>query len=126
MKTPREILLSQHRHVEPKLNRIWHAAVTPRLAGNVMWRELIWPCRRIWLALACAWVLIVVLNLMSTEPAPRVAGTSRRPTREELQALAEQRRMLAQLIGTLPEPVRQRKSSVPQPRSERSVERAMA
>jgi hypothetical protein len=102
MKTPREVLLSQHRHVEPKLNRIWHAELAPRLSGNVVWRELIWPCRRVWVGLACAWALIIALHVASSEPAPQITGKPAPRSRDEMQALVEQRRMLAQMIETPP------------------------
>jgi hypothetical protein len=128
MRTPREVLLNRHRNAEPKLNEIWQRiAARPAVAPyQLLWRELILPCRRIWAGLACAWVAIAVLNMISAEPAPKVASTSQRPSREDFQALAEQRRMLAQLIGPLPEPERRRAPVLPGPRSECSMESAAA
>ena len=121
MKTPREVLLSRHHDVEPKLNRIWYNALAPRLTGNVVWRELIWPCRRVWTGLACAWVLIITAHVASSEPAMRGAGKTAPPSRDEMQAMVEQRRMLAQLIGPLSEPAEYRKAEPPPgPRSERA------
>src|SRR5881296_3639571 len=114
MKTPREVLLNQHRHVEPKLERMWSpvAAVCDRRNRNtvgahraplqLLWRELILPCRRIWAGLACAWVLIIALHLASPEPAARVAGKTAPTSPEEMQALIEQRRMLPQMIDLPP------------------------
>lgn len=119
MKTPREVLLNQHRSVDPKLNRMWYNALAPRLTGNILWRELVWPCRHIWAGLACAWVLIIVLQIASLEPAAQVAGKSAPASREEIQALLEQRRMLTQLIEPFPEAEHRRKSVLPGPRSER-------
>jgi hypothetical protein len=125
MKTPREVLLNQHRHVEPKLSRIWHAELAPRLSGNVVWRELIWPCRRIWVGLAGAWVLIIAVHLATAEPVSQVAGKSAPAlSREEMQALAEQRRLMAQMID-LP-PAEHQKPNPPGPRSERRKERVEA
>jgi hypothetical protein len=118
MKTPREVLLSQHRHVEPKLNRIWYRSLVPRLTGNVFWRELIWPCRRVWVGLACAWALIIAVHLVSSETATRVAGESVPQSRHEMQALVEQRQMLAQMIEPAAESADKHKSSLPGPRSE--------
>jgi hypothetical protein len=124
MKTPREVLLNRHRNIEPKLNQMWHGALVPRLAGNVVWRELIWPCRRVWAGLACVWAVIAILNVASSEPATRMAGKAEPMSPEKMQALVEQRRLLTQLIEPLPEPERRRKSVLPGPRSERDVERA--
>jgi hypothetical protein len=133
MKSPREILLKQHRSVEPKLDRIWARTLSPELrsegtptrenvfvaAGWTLWRELIWPSRRIWAGLACAWVAILVLNVAFSEPTTRVANKSEPRSREEMQSLIEQRRMLAQMLDPLSEPSRKRRSNPPGPRSDR-------
>ena len=116
MKTPREVLLSRHRDIGPKLERMWPsvAAVCDRRGSRevgahraplqLLWRELIWPCWRVWAGLACAWALIAVLNLASREPTTQVASKAQPPSRAEMQALIEQRRMLAQLIEPTPAP----------------------
>ncbi len=130
MKTPREILLSRHREVEPKLERMWtsvaavcdrrepHEVGAHRAPLRLLWRELIWPCRRIWAGLACAWALIAVLNLASREPAPQVASKTEPLSREQMQALIEQRRMLAQLIEPTPAPSNKHDPAFSGPRSE--------
>ena len=138
MKTPREILLKRHQPVEPKLDRLWADSLAPAVAavcdrrkhgqecevgahraplqGNVLftaggklWRELIWPSRRIWAGLGCAWLLIIALNVASYEPTPRIASKTAPPSREEMRALIEQRQLLAQMIGPVPEPAGRRK-----------------
>lgn len=140
MKTPREVLLKRHQPVEPKLDRVWDETLAPALRqggdsvrsnvliaiGWKMWRELVLPSRRIWACLAGAWVVIVVLNLASYEPARRVASNIKPPSREDLRALLEQRQMLAQLIGPLSEPVSMRKRTSPGPRSERAAQTSVA
>jgi hypothetical protein len=150
MKTPREILLKRHQSVAAKLDRMWNESLAPTVAavydrresrqgrevgahraplqfvGQKLWRELILPSRRIWAGLACAWVVIVALNLTSSEPAPQVVSKARPPTREEIQALIEQRRMLAQLIGPLSEPANTQKRTSPGPRSERAAQTSVA
>ncbi len=132
MKTPREILLDLHRSAEPDLDRLWNQKLAPALAndstlvhrnalvaaGWKMWRELIVPNRRIWAGLACAWVVIGALNLVSSERAVAVASQNRPPSHEEMRALVEQRRMLAQLIGPAPESASPRKHTMPGPHSE--------
>ena len=142
MKTPREILLNRHRSVEPKFDRLWDNSLAPKLrsepssasaaetvrqnllfaAGWKLWRELIWPSRRIWAGLACAWLLIIALNVASYEPSPQVAIKAPPPSREEMRALIEQRQLLAQMIGLMPEPAGRRKSQPSEPRSERADE----
>jgi hypothetical protein len=138
MKTPREILLKRHRSVEPKLNRMWDQSLASTVAavcdrrdlkrnpllafGWILWRELVVPSRRIWAGLACAWVLIALLNLASSEPTTKVAAQSKPHSGEELRALIEQRRMLAQLIGPLSEPMYTQKRTSSGPRSERSAQ----
>jgi len=91
-------------------------------AGWKLWCELVLPSRRIWAGLACAWVAIVVLNVASSEPSSKVANKIVPLSQEEAQALMEQRRMLAQLIGPLPEPAYTRKRTSPGPRSERAAQ----
>ncbi len=138
MKTPREILLKQHQAVEPKLDQMWDRSLAPTVAavcdrrdsnhnpfltiGWTLWRELFLPSRRIWASLACAWLLIAVLNLASSEPTIKVTNQPKPRSGEELSALIEQRRMFAQLIGPLSEPVYTQKRTSPGPRSDRAVQ----
>jgi hypothetical protein len=136
MKESLEILLKHHRSVEPKLDRIWAESLATELQSEAMptrqnvflavgwtlWRELVLPSRRIWAGLACAWLLIAVLNLASSEPSTKVASKVQPPSHEEIQALLEQRRMLAQLIGPLSEPAYTQKRTAPGPRSDRAAQ----
>lgn len=146
MKTPREILLKRHRSVEPKLDRLWDESLALELpsgsvrareastnwsnlflaAGGKLWRELVLPSRRIWVGLACAWVVIAVLNLASSEPATEVVSRAKPRSGEEIRALIEQRRMLAQLIGPQAEPAHAQKRVVPSPHSERAARTSAA
>jgi len=135
MKTLREILWNRHRSVEPKLDRMWVKTLAPSLRGEetpaganpliafgwTLWRELVWPSRKIWAGLACAWVVILTLNMVSSEPTTRVASKVEPRSRDEMQALTEQRRMLAQLLDLQAETSRTRKSRPPGPRSDRAA-----
>jgi hypothetical protein len=134
MKTPREILLKRHKSAEPKLDQVWNESLSTKLRSEgaparenvflavirILWRELVLPSPRIWAALTCAWVVIAVLNLASSGPATEVASQAKPPSREEVRALIEQRQMLAQLIGSLPEPTYTQKHTSPGPRSDRT------
>jgi hypothetical protein len=162
MKTPREILLSRHGDVEPKLEGMWPSvaaaaqqrsptrATLPKLArmwGKVrsqetgpqqgptqgkrraplqlLWQELILPSQRVWAGVACAWVVIAVLHVASSEPATtEVASQAKPPSRDEMRVLIEQRRMLAQLIAPLSEPAYTQKRAAPGPHSERAAQTA--
>jgi hypothetical protein len=140
MKTPREILLKRHQRVESKLDRMWTKNLAVELRseetparrsvflaiGWTLWRELVLPNRRIWAGLACAWLFIAVLNLAFSEPATKVVNQSKPPSGEELRALIEQRRMLAQLIGPLSEPAYTLKRTAPGPRSDRVAQTSVA
>ena len=91
------------------------------ILARTMWRELVWPNRRIWAGLACAWLLIIGLNMASSEPAPRVVTKAMPRSGEDLRAFIEQRRLLAQLTDALPEPANTRKPNPPGPRSDRAT-----
>ena len=137
MKTPREILLEQHHSAAPKLDAIRREVlaekVTPARAGGsgalaavwfnwpaMLWRELIWPCRRIWTGLAAVWILIFVFNFSQRDPSELLARKTPTPTPEMILAFRQQERLLAELIG--PNETRSAeptpKPFLPQPRSE--------
>ena len=91
----------------------------------MLWQELVLPSRRVWAGLACAWVVIAVLNLASSELATTEIVSRTKPTpHEEMRVLIEQRRMLAQLIGPLSEPAYAQKRAAPGPHSERAAQTA--
>jgi hypothetical protein len=141
VKTPREILLLRHQAVEPKLDRIRtevlsaelrpKASLTARtkltepnltfVIVQTLWRELIWPCRSVWAGVACAWLLIIGLNMASFDRASQVVSKTEPRSGEELRAFIEQRQLLAQLTDALPEPANTRKPDPPGPRSDRTT-----
>jgi hypothetical protein len=140
MKTPREFLLNRHKSAESKLDRMCNETLAPEVRveraslhpnlliaiGCKLWRELVLPSRRIWAGLACAWLVIAVLNLASFEPATEVASQTKPPSHEEIRALIEQRQMLAQLIGPTLQPAEKHRRQSPGPQSERRVGTATA
>jgi hypothetical protein len=144
MKTPRQILLARHPAVEPKLDRIRRAAVqvaadvnrrspahheftftaTVSCALASLYRELIWPCRKIWAGLAAVWLVLLSVNFALREPLPAIGARRASPESSQLEAMFQLReQMLAQLIGPIQklELVRPR-LAVPQPRSQRREE----
>ena len=136
MKTPRDILLAQHRAAGPKLDAIRRALVAELnhedkkaqswLAGlvssclrgsNVFWRELILPSRRIWAGLAAVWFLIVAVNVSQREHLPG-GNISAGPV---MMSFSEQQRLLNELFADrapVAEADRPQKFS-PKPRTEK-------
>ena len=119
MKTPREILLERHRDAEAKLDAIRNTAVAEFTAAPAtesaerfsisfvagrLWSGLIQPYRRIWVGLAAVWVVILALNLAAgggdEGSKTRMAETSmRRPEPEVVEALRQQKQLMAELLG---------------------------
>ncbi len=136
MKTPRDILFARHQNAGPKLDAIrrkvfWEgrrvAAPKFRVAGTatlpmLIWRELIWPSRRIWAGLAAVWVLIFVFNFSQRDPAELLARKSAPPP-EMILTFRQQERLLAELIGpNETQAAEPPKPILPQPRSEGRIE----
>jgi hypothetical protein len=128
MKTPREILFEKHRAAGQKLDAIRESIVSecgrprPQQATNVfrvLWQELVWPCRRIWVGLSVVWVGIIALWL--TEPGTAVRETVRVAPQMAAAVIVEQRRELALALGEseVPQPVPQPQPSLPRPHSAR-------
>ena len=120
MKTPREILLGRHRAAEPKLDAIRREAVnvaadvnrrkqpvreltfTAALADviRLSFRELIWPCRRTWTALAAVWIALCLFNVSQRDKSELAARKLPPPSPEAIMAWRQQERLLAELIGS--------------------------
>jgi hypothetical protein len=141
MKTPREILLTRHQALEPKLDAIRHAVVGklnneaarqqslrnsfvswfPGCSKN-LWRELIWPCRRTWAGLAAVWILIFAVNFsLRDRSGPTFAKTP--PSPQMILAIRQQEQLLNELIGPNEAPVTEpQKTYLPRPDSLRTFE----
>jgi hypothetical protein len=135
MKTPREVLLERHQTVLPRLNAIRQRVLTSELRAStpprpwplrclsLPWRELIWPCRRIWAGLSVAWLVILAANIWPSDHSRTVATRSSEPSPEMMLAFWRQERLLAELIE--PHPLRvlpPPKPALPAPRSQRRTE----
>lgn len=138
MKTPREILMDQHRVAVPKLDAIRHSAVAAVCDRRVLtesdpmrrsqtaattiwhlfWRELIWPSRRIWAGLAAVWVLMIAANVSMRDRTPTVAMKSASGPVMIL-SFRQQERLLTELLGPdEPRAAGPATPLVPRPRSE--------
>jgi hypothetical protein len=104
MKTPREILLEEHRDAEPDLDAIRRRAVNRACQGaegrpltsmgtwvRLVWDQLFVPSRPAWLSLAAAWVVVATLSLAQIEPrSAGDGGYSARQTFLSLKPLLEE------------------------------------
>jgi hypothetical protein len=84
-----------------------------------------------WIGLGAAWLVIVALNVASSESvserAPLMAKAPSRRSPETLQALREQKRLFAELVGAAKEtPDAEAPRFVPRPRSEAFPQTAAA
>ena len=138
MKTPREVLLARHKAAERKLDSVRDQVLTTlttpaekkrTVAGHFL--ESCRNCFRVprfaWGGLAAAWLVIVALNLAARDAAPGqpTAFAQKRQPAETLQAVREQKRLLAELTGLIEKPEIEPPRFVPRPRSERRHEVTM-
>jgi hypothetical protein len=134
MKTPREILLERHKTVAPKLDAIRHEIIREgrrvavpkfRVADTatlpiLIWRELVFPSRRIWTSLAAVWILIFIFNFSQRDKSELMAKKSPLPSPEMILAFRQQEKLLAELIGpNEPQSAEPPKTFLPRPSSER-------
>ncbi len=136
MKTPREFLLERHHSAEAKLEAICAEDLAacaraaspgcrrPKFPANLeflvtrLWRESLWPWRRIWCGLAAIWLVLLALNLGTREGPEMARRNTPQPSSEWLAALREERQLRLRWSETEPStpPVR---LNMPRPRSER-------
>jgi len=116
MPSPREILLARHRAVEPRLDALRATVLAEALAADTpqsdcghgpilpldwlrtLWRELIFPSRLAWTALAAVWIVLLTLNSSQRRDADRVT-ISPVEVAAMLAGWRDQQRVLAELTG---------------------------
>ena len=132
MKTPREILLARHQAAEPKLNALRAralAALSPHASqpqpSAWRWlaagREFFHVPRVAWAGLAAAWLVIITLNVASRDTAaPTVAAPQQmvRNSKDTMRELRDQKRLFAELVGSLKDMDAEVPRFLPRPRSE--------
>ena len=62
--------------------REWTFTVTLANVVRLSFRELIWPCRRIWMGLAAVWVIILAVNFSAHDAELVAAGNQLRRRRK--------------------------------------------
>jgi hypothetical protein len=139
MKTPRDILFARHQAAAPKLDLIRQttvAAVCDRRASandvheqrsqtaattilRTLWRELIFPCRRIWTGLVAVWILIFIVNV-SQRDGSRTGIAKSSPPMEVMMTFRDQQKLLDELLADrlLPVNVERPRIFSPKPRTE--------
>lgn len=141
MKSPREVLLRQHLSATPKLDKIRTGALStvlpdaaratrdtqredllPVRAVRVVWRELIWPCRRVWAGMVVLWLAMWGIHWGLPDTRTVVASTRPAAAPAMFEALEEQRRSLAELIPPPGSPPVEPPRRSPKPRSDRRTE----
>lgn len=140
MKTPRELLLTRHQKAEPQLNAVRERAldafspgpreVEPRTNSfQTACRDFFRIPRVAWAVLAAAWLLIIGLNAASLDrqPVRQFSSSKAQSSPAELQqALREQKRIFAELVGSPEWPDAVPPRFVPRPRSDRQLPLAFA
>ncbi|HZL78516.1 MAG TPA: hypothetical protein VFC17_06655 [Candidatus Limnocylindrales bacterium] len=141
MKTPRDILFARHQAAAPKLDAIRQSAVAAvcdrRISADgtderrsqtaaptilqTFWRELIFPCHRIWAGLATMWVLIFIINFSQRDNVSSVTG---KPVRSggAVMSLQAQQRLMNELLAdrSMPPETDPPRNFSPKPRTETS------
>lgn len=85
----------------------WRAEILPAAAQSkavqpTWWGVWLWPSPAAWAGLACIWIVILVLNVATRPLAAerQLAEQPQAPSHDMALALAQQRRELAQLLGS--------------------------
>ncbi len=114
MKTPRELLLEQHKYAESNLDRIRREIVAnafPKmerspLAGSSQysiagwfWHELIVPYKTVWLGLTAVWFVTVTLHLATEGSVPRMTLAHATPASNLAAQLSVNRAVIAELVS---------------------------
>ncbi|MEI9864880.1 MAG: hypothetical protein WDN00_10070 [Limisphaerales bacterium] len=138
MKTPRDILLARHQAAAPKLDAIRQSTVaavcdrrsstdnalerqsqTAATIWQILWLEMVWPCRRIWTGLAVVWVGILIINFSQRDGSQTVIAKSSPPA-EMMMTFRDQQKLLNELFADRSLPVDADRPRIysPKPRTE--------
>lgn len=115
MKTPREVLLHEHRHVSDRLNTMRNEVVQSLVAPTqtatsaadeltagflaACWQELFVRCRRWWAGLGLAWCVVLMFVALDSPEPPQRSALSVATSEPTIEALRERRQLQAELLG---------------------------
>jgi hypothetical protein len=137
MKTPRDILFARHQAAAPKLAAIRREVLNAELREGrraavpkfrvadtatlpiLIWRELIFPCRRIWTGLATVWVLLFIVNFSQRDGSQTMMAKSATPS-AMMMTFRDQQKLLNELLADRLPPTDADRSKIysPKPRTE--------
>jgi hypothetical protein len=111
----RDDILAAVPHASPlKPRPSWFSTLNSQLS------TLLWPCPQAWAGLAAVWMLVLVFNFVTQDKAVTAVAQLPPASPEMIEALREQHRLLAELVGRSgPREADRPKATVPAPRSER-------
>jgi hypothetical protein len=94
-------------------------AIRPSIGLIKLWRELIWPVRRVWMAFACVWVVIVAVNFADAEKSGKLEARSKIPPGNLITVWEQQEKLLTELNSLQNPDMEKPRHSLPKPRSDR-------
>jgi hypothetical protein len=132
MKNPRDLLFSRHQAAISRLNSLRREVLSQLPAGDrpqtaktpadwfaPLWRELILPCRRVWIGLAVAWAFIFIINFAQRDNLNSITGQPAQPG-EIVVIRQNQQRWLNEPLAdrTAPDAADRPRNDQPKPRTE--------
>lgn len=91
----------------------------PLLTVSKLWRELIWPARRIWVGFAFVWVAIIAVNFADAEKSGHLEARIKVPPTNLITVWQRQQELLTELNSPENPDMDKPKQSLPKPRSDR-------
>jgi hypothetical protein len=84
-----------------------------------LWRELVFPCRRIWTGLAAVWFLLFIVNFSQRDGSQTMMAKSA-PTAEMMMTFRDQQKLLNELLADRSPPMDAGRPRIfsPKPRTE--------
>lgn len=91
----------------------------PLFIFSKLWRELIWPARRIWVGFAFVWVAIVAVNFADAEKSGGLEASTKVPLGNLITVWQQQQELLTELNSPESPDMDKPRHSLPKPRSDR-------
>lgn len=98
---------------------------SPSIGLVKLWRELIWPVRRIWIAFVCVWVAIVAVNFADTDKPGQLEARVKIPPGNLITVWQRQQELLTEFNNPENADMDKPKPNLPRPRSDRRSSEAI-